>query len=132
MSLKQLFPTVLAWAVLLGACSQAPEEATTTEAGEQEEVVAVPVEVGRPTRGDIVAVYSGTAPIEAYAEADVIAKVSGEVREILVEEGDEVSKSQTMASARSMNSPATRSCSLTMELNPGVSTRLTRVSSSAG
>ncbi|NIL94804.1 MAG: efflux RND transporter periplasmic adaptor subunit [Woeseiaceae bacterium] len=97
MSLKQLFPTVLAWAVLLGACGQAPEEATTTEAGEQEEVVAVPVEVGRPTRGDIVAVYSGTAPIEAYAEADVIAKVSGEVREILVEEGDEVEQGQILA-----------------------------------
>ena len=38
----------------------------------------MPVEVGTPIRGDILAVYSGTAPIEALAEADVIAKVSGE------------------------------------------------------
>ena len=39
----------------------------------------------------------GTAPIEAFAEADVIAKVAGEVREILVEEGDEVTKGQILA-----------------------------------
>jgi membrane fusion protein (multidrug efflux system) len=42
-------------------------------------------------------VYSGTAPIEAFAEADVIAKVEGEVREILFEEGDEVSEGAVLA-----------------------------------
>ena len=41
--------------------------------------------------------YSGTAPIEAFAEADVIAKVPGEVKEILVEEGDEVEKGAVLA-----------------------------------
>jgi membrane fusion protein (multidrug efflux system) len=41
--------------------------------------------------------YSGTAPVEAFAEADVIAKVAGEVREILIEEGDEVTKGQLLA-----------------------------------
>ena len=78
MSLKHLVPAVLACAALLGACSQEAPETETTET-EEEEVVAVPVEVGKPTRGDIAAVYSGTAPIEAFAEADVIAKVGGEV-----------------------------------------------------
>ena len=48
-------------------------------------------------RGDVYAMYSGTAPIEAFAEADVIGKVGGEIRELLVEEGDEVSKGQVLA-----------------------------------
>ena len=80
-------------ALLLSACQQggAPEEQ------EDEEVAAVPVETSTPTRGDVYAVYSGTAPIEAYAEADVIAKVEGEVREILVEEGDTVAQGQVLA-----------------------------------
>ena len=99
MSLKHLVAAVLACTLLLGACAQeqAPEgEATETEE-QEEEVVAVPVEVGVPVRGDVFAVYSGTAPVEAFAEADVIAKVAGEVREILVEEGDDVAKGQVLA-----------------------------------
>ncbi len=95
MSLNQLVPAVLACALILGACAQ--EESPESEAAEEEEVVAVPVEVELPVRGDIYAVYSGTAPIEAFAEADVIAKVAGEVREILVEEGDDVRKGQVLA-----------------------------------
>ena len=98
MSLKYLFPTVLACAALASACSQEAPETETAEAPEtEEEVVAVPVEVAKPIRGDIAAIYSGTAPIEAFAEADVIAKVGGEVREILVEEGDDVKKGQVLA-----------------------------------
>jgi len=72
MSLNHLGPAVLACALLISACAQEGAEPDTTEA--EEEIVAIPVEIGRPTRGDIVAVYSGTAPIEAFAEADVIAK----------------------------------------------------------
>lgn len=96
MSLNHLGPAVLACALLISACAQEGDESDTTEA-EEEEIVAVPVEIGKPTRGDIVAVYSGTAPIEAFAEADVIAKVAGEVREILVEEGDNVEQGQILA-----------------------------------
>jgi membrane fusion protein (multidrug efflux system) len=43
------------------------------------------------------AVYTGTAPIEAFADATVIAKVGGEVREILAEEGDDVRRGQVLA-----------------------------------
>ena len=80
--------------LLLGACQS--EQASETEKPEDESP-PVPVETSAPVRGDVYAMYTGTAPIEAYAEADVIAKVGGEVRELLVEEGDEVSKGQILA-----------------------------------
>lgn len=95
MSLNHLVPAALACALLAAGCAQ--EGTESDEIQEEEEIVAIPVEVGKPTRGDIYAVYSGTAPVEAFAEADVIAKVAGEVREILVEEGDDVSKGQVLA-----------------------------------
>lgn len=98
MSLKRFGPAVLACAFLLGACSQdeaAEDAAADVEA--EEEAPPVPVETSSPTRGDIFAVYAGTAPIEAFAEADVIAKVAGEIREILVEEGMDVTKGQVLA-----------------------------------
>ena len=98
MSLKRFGPAVLACALMLGACTQ--EEAAeepVADVEEEEEAPPVPVETGLPVRGDIFAVYSGTAPIEAFAEADVIAKVAGEVREILVEEGTDVDQGQVLA-----------------------------------
>jgi membrane fusion protein (multidrug efflux system) len=45
----------------------------------------------------MLAVYSGTAPIEAHEEAEVVAKVGGEVRQIFVEEGDTVTAGQLLA-----------------------------------
>lgn len=98
MSLKRFGPAVLACALMLGACVQdeAAEEAAA-DVEEEEQAPPIPVEISSPTRGDIFAVYSGTAPIEAFAEADVIAKVAGEVREILVEEGMDVSQGQVLA-----------------------------------
>ncbi len=83
---------MLAGVFLLGACGEGPETKD-----EEEETPPVPVETRLPVRGDIYAVYSGTAPIEAFAEADVIAKVEGEIREILVEEGTEVETDQVLA-----------------------------------
>lgn len=83
---------VLSCAMLLGACQQGDNGPD-----DDDEAPPIPVETSLPIRGDIYAVYSGTAPIEAFAEADVIAKVDGEVREVLVEEGDEISKGQVMA-----------------------------------
>ena len=86
-------PALLA-ALLLGACQQ--EQASEAK-DSGEETPPVPVETSVPVRGDVYAMYTGTAPIEAFAEADVIAKVGGEVRRLLVEEGDEVSKGQVLA-----------------------------------
>ena len=64
---------------------------------EEAESAAVPVEVQAPRRAGMVAAYSGTAPIEAHEEAEVVAKVGGEVRQIFVEEGDVVKKGDVLA-----------------------------------
>lgn len=58
---------------------------------------SVPVEVQPLKRAPMIAVYSGTAPIEAHDEAEVVAKVGGEVRQIFVEEGDNVAAGQVLA-----------------------------------
>jgi len=95
MSLNRYGPAVILCALLLGACGQDSKE--SKDEPEEDEATPIPVETGVPIRGDILAVYAGTAAIEALAEADVIAKVSGEIREILVEEGDDVSRGQILA-----------------------------------
>lgn len=87
------------WSVLIitAAFMTACSEGDDSDDSEDEEVLTIPVETVRPSRGDINAVYSGTAPIEALADATVIAKVGGEVTEILVEEGDDVVSGQILA-----------------------------------
>ncbi len=82
-------------AYFLAACDPGADKADS-DADEDEEA-AIPVETSTPTRGDIYAVYSGTAPIEAFADATVIAKVGGEVRDIFVEEGDDVTSGAVLA-----------------------------------
>ena len=96
MKLNPLSPAAFALIFLLAACQQQEGAADNSEE-ETDETPPIPVEVSKPERGDIYAVYTGTAPIEALAEANVIGKVSGEIREILVEEGDTVIKGQILA-----------------------------------
>ena len=93
------WPGLLLMALLLTACQQAEEsaEATAENESEEEEAPAIPVEIATATRGDIYATYTGTAPVEAFADATVIAKVGGEVRSIHVEEGDDVKAGQILA-----------------------------------
>jgi membrane fusion protein (multidrug efflux system) len=79
---------------LAGGCSNGKAK---DKAGEEEKVAAVPVEIQPLKRAEMIAVYSGTAPIEAHQEAVVVAKVGGEVRQIYVEEGDPVSAGQILA-----------------------------------
>jgi membrane fusion protein (multidrug efflux system) len=80
--------------VLAGGCSNG--KAKDKDAAD-EETAAVPVETQPLKRAEMIAVYSGTAPIEAHEEAQVVAKVGGEVRQIYVEEGDAVKAGQTLA-----------------------------------
>ena len=93
MTARQLWPGFLLTALFLAACQPGAEDAES----EEDDAPAIPVETATPTRGDIFAVYSGTAPIEAFADAMVIAKVGGEVRSILVEEGDDVRSGDILA-----------------------------------
>lgn len=95
MTPRRLLPGLVLATALLASCQQGGEEVTTET--DEDESPAIPVETALPTRGDIYAVYSGTAPIEAFADATVIAKVGGEVREVLAEEGDDVRSGQVLA-----------------------------------
>lgn len=60
-------------------------------------VEAVPVEVAAVARRPISASYSGTANLEAPSEAQVVAKTSGVLLELLAEEGDKVKAGQVLA-----------------------------------
>ena len=95
MKLFRAGTAAFACVLLLSACEKGAE--VEDEQAVEDETPAVPVETSAPVRGDIYATYTGTAPIEAFAEADVVAKVDGEVRELHVEEGDMVSKDQVLA-----------------------------------
>lgn len=94
MKANRRWPVAALTLLLLAAC-----KGESGSAGEEdgEDAPPVPVETGQPTRGDVSAAYHGTAPIEAFADADVLAKVAGEVKELLVEEGDVVKKGQVLA-----------------------------------
>ncbi|MBT8084192.1 MAG: efflux RND transporter periplasmic adaptor subunit [Woeseia sp.] len=81
--------------VLIGACGEMPGD--DGDEAEKEAAAPIPVEIAVPTRADISATYTGTAAIEAFAEATVIAKVGGEILKLYAEEGDEVSAGQTLA-----------------------------------
>lgn len=89
---RRFLPGLLVAAVMTAACQPGGKADEDSD-----ETPAVPVEISLAERGDIYAVYSGTAPIEAFKDAMVIAKVGGEVREILVEEGDDVVAGQLLA-----------------------------------
>ena len=98
---RLFWPGLVLSVAMLAACAEdGPAEGDADvqeESEEEEEKPAIPVEVGQATRGDIYSTYSGTAPIEAFEDAEVIAKVGGEIQEILVEEGDDVVVGQLLA-----------------------------------
>ncbi|HWI25199.1 MAG TPA: efflux RND transporter periplasmic adaptor subunit [Lysobacter sp.] len=57
---------------------------------------AVPVEVAAVSRRPIAASYTGTAPLDARGESQVVAKTSGVALAVLVEEGQHVRAGQTL------------------------------------
>ncbi len=100
MTAGRFWPGLILGLTLLAACqpdSESKSAGSAAKESEDDDSPAIPVETSAATRADIYAMYSGTAPIEADAEAGVIAKVAGEVREILVEEGDDVKSGQLLA-----------------------------------
>jgi len=99
----------LATVLALTACSGGSEDdadegaETTAEAGEEGKPAeekkneAVPVEVAAVAERRISASYSGTANLEVPADAQVVAKTSGVLLRVLVEEGDTVEAGQALA-----------------------------------
>lgn len=72
-------------------------EASVADAEEVRAATPVPVEVALPERADIFATYLATSTIESDADAPVLARVSGDVVQLLVEEGDLVEAGQVLA-----------------------------------
>lgn len=93
--------------VALGGCGGGKEGADAGKPGEKVElgkdgkpipkIQAVPVEVAKAQRKPIAASYSGTANLEAPGEAQVVAKTSGLMVQLLAEEGDQVKAGQVLA-----------------------------------
>jgi membrane fusion protein, multidrug efflux system len=83
--------TIGAQAAALSACGEAPGQSQAGLA------TTVPVEVSVPLLGSMTTVYSGTATLEADAEATVVAKVAGELQSLAVQEGDRVIAGQVLA-----------------------------------
>jgi membrane fusion protein (multidrug efflux system) len=95
MTARGFWPLFSSALIFLAGCQPGADEAVNV--ADEDTAPTIPVETATPSRGDIFAVYSGTAPIEAFADATVIAKVGGEVRDILVEEGDDVKNGDVLA-----------------------------------
>jgi membrane fusion protein (multidrug efflux system) len=98
--------TVLARLALTGCGGK--KEAGAAAAGKEEvklgkdgkpipKIEAVPVEVAKAGRHAVSASYAGTANLEAPGEAQVVAKTSGVMVQLLAEEGDQVRAGQVLA-----------------------------------
>jgi RND family efflux transporter MFP subunit len=89
------------WAIVAALAGALAAGCSNGKAKEEDpaadKATTVPVETQPLKRAEMIAVYSGTAPIEAQEEAEVVAKVGGEVRQIFVEEGDTVTAGQVLA-----------------------------------
>ena len=72
-------------------------EASVADVDAIQAATPVPVQVAQPFREDIFATYSATATIASDADAPVVARVAGDVIELLAEEGDHVAEGQALA-----------------------------------
>lgn len=86
------FALISTLALLLAACGNggAKQDANASQS-------SVPVEVAAATHAPISASYSGTAALEAEHEADVVAKASGVLLKLYVEEGQHVKAGELLA-----------------------------------
>lgn len=72
-------------------------EASVAETDVLAAATPIPVETALPFRSDIYATYAASASIASDADAPVIARIKGEVVDLLVEEGDRVEAGQLLA-----------------------------------
>lgn len=88
---------VLSLVLLLAACKggagEGKEESPDAKTKGPE---AIPVEVAKAGRRAIAASYNGTAPLEARAEAQVVAKTSGIAMRVFVDVGQQVRAGQPL------------------------------------
>ena len=84
----------LACVLALGACKGGNGDAQAKPG--EEKVEAVPVETAPVSRRAVAASYTGTAPLEARAEAQVVAKTSGVALQVMAEEGQQVRAGQVL------------------------------------
>lgn len=89
---RRAFLCLAVFVLALSACGGRPQDdaASGSRAG-------IPVEVAVATRETIVASYTGTAALEPAREAQVAAKTSGVLLELLTEEGRRVKAGQVLA-----------------------------------
>jgi len=92
-----LLITLFAIAGIAGLSGCGIGEASVADGKAAEVVTAVPVEVAYPHRADLYATYEATAAIGSDRDAPVLARVPGELVELLVEEGDTVTAGQVLA-----------------------------------
>jgi RND family efflux transporter MFP subunit len=88
------FVGLLFFTTLISGCGQAD---AVDEKSEATKPIPIPVEVALTTLGSISSNYTTTAVLEAKEEAFVVARASGIIEEIMVEEGDYVEKGQVLA-----------------------------------
>jgi membrane fusion protein (multidrug efflux system) len=94
---KSLLPAFIVMTVLAVASYGCGGKSQSKEGGEKAKEPVVPVEVAAVSSGDISAYFTGTATVEAEQETGVVAKVSGVVEELFVEEGDFVKAGAVLA-----------------------------------
>jgi membrane fusion protein (multidrug efflux system) len=95
---KQIIATTLIVALgsaMLSGCGTG--EASVASRADIEAATPIPVEVALPERSDIFATYDVTSTIGSDADAPAVARVGGEIIELLVEEGDRVVAGQILA-----------------------------------
>lgn len=89
---------VLLGCLALTACKSGAGGDAEASTKEQEKKAkdTVPVEVARVSRRAIAASYTGTAPLEARGESQVVAKTSGVALQVLAEVGQQVRAGQVL------------------------------------
>ena len=86
---------IVATSLMLAGCGGPPGQAERNASADSD--VPVPVEAATATRKAIVASYSGTAALEPENQAMVVAKTSGVLLKLMVEEGDRVRAGDLLA-----------------------------------
>lgn len=87
---------LLGCALALGACKNEGGAQAKAKEEANKGPEAIPVEVVPAARRSVAASYTGTAPLEARGEAQVVAKTSGVALSVLAEEGQVVRAGQTL------------------------------------